>query len=460
MDQNLDRAGGGFAPVLAALASAIVVLVAVAAGEIARNALGAYVAFALLHGAVYLAAVTFVLRRPARGLDLLLILCVAVVLRAIAMWAPANLTTDGLRYVWDGRIQLAGFNPYLWVPADPALSHLRDAVIYPGINLKETAVTIYPPLAEMLFMAANAISDSLRGIQIVMAVAEGVTMVALLALLKSLGMPRERVLIYAWHPLPLWEFSGMAHIDGAAIALLMLAVLAAVRQWQGVAGGLLGAAFATKYFPVVLMPALWRRGTWAMPIAFVVTVAALYLPYAWRAGIGVLGFLAGHLDNEGYGAGYGFHLIWIMRDLGLEAPSGSVYVAVAMAALIALGVRTLVRRGPDEIRPGYLVLLAGAFAFATSPHYAWYFGWLVPLIALYLSPAVLAMTLLCLLLNTPGNAVWATQTFFYATIFGGFAVMAIAEVWWRWRHATAKLGYASPGTPNEGAVVGSRARVT
>jgi hypothetical protein len=211
----------------------------------------------------------------------------------------------------------------------------------------------------MLFMAANAISDSLRGIQIVMAVAEGVTMVALLALLKSLGMPRERVLIYAWHPLPLWEFSGMAHIDVAAIALLMLAgYLAAVRQWQGVAGGLLGAAFATKYFPVVLMPALWRRGTWAMPIAFVVTVAALYLPYAWRAGTRVLGFLAGHLGNEGYSAGYGFHLIWIMRDFGLEAPSG-VYVAVATAALIALGVRRRCAAGGRD-QAGYLVLLAGA----------------------------------------------------------------------------------------------------
>ncbi len=133
-----------------------------------------------------------------------------MILRALAMTAPANLTTDWLRYVWDGRIQWAGFNPYLWVPADAALAHLRDAVIYPDIYLKETAVTIYPPVAEMLFALAVRVSDGLRGIQVVMAMAEAVTIVALLTWLRADGMPRERVVIYAWHPLPIWEFSGMA----------------------------------------------------------------------------------------------------------------------------------------------------------------------------------------------------------------------------------------------------------
>lgn len=435
---------GGVASVLVLLAAALVPLVAFGAGEIGRGALGPYVASALVHGVFYVAAVAYVLRRPPNGYDLLLILCIAVLLRAFAMTAPPNLTTDGLRYVWDGRIQWAGFNPYLWVPADAALAHLRDASIYPGINQKETAVTIYPPLAEMLFAVANRVSDSLRGVQMVMALAEGVTIVALLAWLKASNQPRERVLIYAWHPLPIWEFSSMGHIDSAATALLMLTILAVARQRQGLAGGLLAAAVATKYFPLVLAPALWRRGTWGMPLAFVIVLAALYVPYAWSAGWNVLGFLARHLDNEGYVAGYGFHIVWVLRDFGLWAPSGREYIALALMPLLALAMWALLRRRADQLRAGHLVMLAAAFTFATSPHYAWYFGWLVPLLVGYMSPAVLGITLLALLQNMPGDAQWATQTFFYVVIFGSFLAMVLIEAWWRLRRPLPPLPVPQP----------------
>ncbi len=418
---------------LCAVSIVLLLLTCVGAREIEFRPLGIYVVTALLHGLFYLVAVWWVWTRPARLRDVLLILVVAVVLRGIAMTAPANLTTDGLRYVWDGRIQWAGFNPYLWVPADGALAHLRDAVIYPNINQKETAVTIYPPVAEMLFILANAISDSLRGIQVVMAAAEVVTIWAVLAWLKAGNLPRERVLIYAWHPIPIWEFSSMAHVDSAATALLMLTIVAVVKRRQGLAGGLLAAAVLTKYFPIVLAPALWRRWGWQMPVVFIVTALVLYLPYAVGAGTGVLGFLGKHLDNEGYGAGYGFHIIWVLRDYGLWAPSGRVYVALAMTILGAFGLWALMRRRADEVRAEHLVMLAAAFTFLTSPHYAWYFGWLIPLLARHMSPAVLGFTLLAVLQNTPGNDTWLTQNLFYATIFGGFLVMLAAEAAWMLR---------------------------
>jgi alpha-1,6-mannosyltransferase len=427
---------GAVTPGLAALGLALVPLVALSAYFVTQRALGAYVITALMHGALYAAGVWIVVKRPARARDLALILLAALVLRGIAVTAPANLTTDGLRYVWDGRIQWAGFNPYLWTPADPALEYLRDAVIYPDINQKETAVTIYPPFAEMLFLVANAISDSLRGIQVVMFLCECVTIWALLAWLQADNLPRERVLIYAWHPIPIWEFTSMAHIDSAATALLMLTIIAVVRGRQGLAGGLLAAAVLTKYFPLVLAPALWRRWGWRLPLAFIATVVLLYVPYAWRAGTNVFGFLWRHLDNEGYGAGYGFHIIWVLRDFGLWAPSGTLYVTIAAAILLLLGAWSLSQRRPDQLRPEHLVLVGAAFTFLTSPHYAWYFGWLIPLLARQLSPALLGFTLLAVIQNYPGNATWATATLFYAVLFGGFLVAATAEIAWR-RRSTA-----------------------
>ena len=200
MGETVVTERAAVSPVLGCFALSLIILVGIAAYQLARPALDAYAVTAMIHAAFYAGAVWWVINKPACARDFALIIIVAIVLRGIALNAPPSLTTDGLRYVWDGRIQWAGFNPYLWVPADQALSHLRDAVIYPNIYLKETAVTIYPPVAQMLFLIANAISDSLRGIQVVMTAMEFVTIAAILAWLKADNLPRERVLIYAWHP--------------------------------------------------------------------------------------------------------------------------------------------------------------------------------------------------------------------------------------------------------------------
>jgi alpha-1,6-mannosyltransferase len=418
--------------VLPALAVALAVLVAWGAAYIEFHQIAAFVITALVHGGLYLAAVVWVLRRPPRPHDLWLILGAALVLRGIAMTAPQHLTTDSLRYVWDGRIQWAGFNPYLFVPADERLAFLRDAVIYPGINQKETAVTIYPPVAEMMFLLANWISDSLTGPKVVFAACEVATVGAILLWLRKDNLPRERVLIYAWHPLPIWEFCSQAHIDSGATALLMLAVAAAVYKRQGLAGGLLAAATLTKYFPILMAPMLWRRFGWRMPVAFVATAVVLYLPYVAGAGSKVLGFLAKHLDNEGYGAGYGFHLIWVLRDLHIADLPVKAYLATSAMILAALGLMALFRRAPDEINPCHMLAVATAFVWLTSPHYAWYLAWLVPLLARQMSPAVLMFTLLAVIQNGPGNATWASPTFFYTVLFGGSAVMIAAELIWRW----------------------------
>jgi hypothetical protein len=39
---------------------------------------------------------------------------------------PPRLSTDIYRYIWDGHVQGAGVNPYLYLPVDPRLAGLRD----------------------------------------------------------------------------------------------------------------------------------------------------------------------------------------------------------------------------------------------------------------------------------------------------------------------------------------------
>src|SRR5258708_8292399 len=206
-------------------------------------------------------------------------------------------SNDLFRYIWDGRVQAAGINPYLYVPTDAALSALRDAAIYPFINRADYAPTIYPPSSQIVFHLITRISQAPITMKAAMVAFEGLAVWTMLQLLALRGLPRSRILLYAWHPLPLWEFARSGHVDIVAIAFLMLAFLASERGSAILAGVALGAAVLAKYFPVVTGPALYKRWDWRLPIAFAATIVALYLPYI---GIGakVFGFLGGYISKE------------------------------------------------------------------------------------------------------------------------------------------------------------------
>ena len=87
---------------------------------------------------------------------LIAILLIAATLRGIALFAPQALSTDAFRYVWDGRVQAAGINPYRYIPADPALVGLRDDAIYPNINRPITRTRSIPPPRRSRSSPSNA----------------------------------------------------------------------------------------------------------------------------------------------------------------------------------------------------------------------------------------------------------------------------------------------------------------
>lgn len=418
-------ADGPVSPLLVAIALVLAMLTANAAVAVDAVARETFVALSLAHGLAFLGGAWWVLNRRAATADLAFILAVALLLRMLAMTSGPGLTTDVYRYVWDGRLTLAGISPYLHVPADAHLAALRDAAVFPQINQKETAFTIYPPAAQAVFalgasldlVVGTARDAGHNGMKAVMLLAEGVIVLALLRWLDAARLPRERVLIYAWHPLSIWELAAQAHIDAAALALLVLAIGAAIRGRQGAMGAWLAAATLVKYFAIVLAPALWRRGDWRAVAAFVLVAAVLYLPHLLIAGPKVIGFLGSHLDNEGYAAGWGFHPVWLLREYRLGDMSGRTYAVLAMGLLAILALKTLLARRADEIRPRDLVLLAASFIWLTSAHYPWYFAWALPLLVIAPSPAVLAMTLTCVTLHLPRPPGGITWTEIYAATY-------------------------------------------
>jgi hypothetical protein len=351
-------------------------------------------ALMLAQAVLYLAAGGWVLRNGAaldRKPALILVLGVALLARAMLLPMPP-VSTDVYRYVWDGRVQSAGINPYRYMPANPALTALRDEEVYSRINRVDTAVTIYPPMAQIVFLAASKLGDSVIAMKASMVAFEALAVFALLRLLNAGGQSRARILFYAWHPLPLFEFAGSGHVDAIAIGLMLAAMLAANTKRPFLSGMLLAAGAAAKYVPAVMGPALYWRWDWRMPVGFGLALLLLYLPYL-GVGCGILGFLPGYVQEEGI-AGSGIFWVSLMQRLtSAQGNLTTAYFVLVALVLAGLGLRALLRHRPDRISPGLAGALLLAFTLSVTPHYAWYFSWLIPLLCLRPSFAVLWLTL-------------------------------------------------------------------
>ena len=337
-----------------------------------------FVLIGMAQAVIYLLSVGLVWNRETSGRMLAMIIAVAALLRLPVLLAPPYLSTDIYRYVWDGRVQGAGINPYRYIPADPHLEQLRDLRIFPHINRSGYAPTIYPPVAEAIFFAVTRASQSLIAMKTAMVAFEAITVAVLLRLLGSAGLPAGNVLVYAWHPLPIWEFAGSGHIDAALVALVVLALWARQQEQGWLAGLALAGATLAKLYPAVLLPALYRRREWRVPMAFSAAMILGYLPFI-GAGWGVLGFLPGYVQEEGFTTrGQGFFL-WNLLQTSppLSGLPTLVYLIGAAAILAVLAAVIAFTDRPRTDQLGAAALLAGAFLFLLSPHYPWYFAWLI-----------------------------------------------------------------------------------
>src|SRR6476660_4891243 len=110
----------------------------------------------------------------------------AILLRVLAL--PLEPGDDLWRYQWEGKIQNAGFNPYLLPPNDERLEPIRaEFPDWSRINHKDFSA-IYPPGIELIFAALSRFSAGPLFYKLLFATAD---LGAVAVLLQLLG-GRER----------------------------------------------------------------------------------------------------------------------------------------------------------------------------------------------------------------------------------------------------------------------------
>lgn len=232
------------------------------------------------------------------------VVATALVLRAVLVLAPPAFSDDVYRYVWDGRVAGAGYNPYERAPTDEALATLRNDE-WSRINNPELQ-TIYPPAAQISFTGWAAVWPSSTGFKAMSAAAD-LGVICLVVLLAGGSLPLRRgppgpvrgsraVLagaLYGLNPIACIETGMSGHLEPLALLPTLAAVLLLARSEAEpasritrcrVAAGwaapvVFGLGCATKLVPALLWPVLGRRD-WRFWVVTPAIVVAFYLPFA------------------------------------------------------------------------------------------------------------------------------------------------------------------------------------
>ncbi len=370
---------------------------------------------ALLSGLVYLGALLIVRTQPVNRATVWIVVWVAVAAHLMTYFVDPFLSSDIYRYVWDGMVQHHGISPYRYVPGDPVLTALRapNTEIFENINRRDYARTIYPPVAQMVYWFAAFFSPTVEAMKMLMLGFEALGAWVLAKLLRAWGRPPAEVLMIVWCPLLIWEVGNAGHVDAVVVAFVSLALWFRWVRRPWMCGLFLGCAVMTKFYPIVLLPALWQRRDWRMPAAVVAVVGVGYALYA-RVGMLVFGFmLGGYEKEEGLESGARYFLLdFAKRRLGMTwLPNGAYYLlvlvvmgwicwwcwrnasvenpgrpthddgeAVVMSGAPGVSGVSGVRRAPAFVRGAGSLALAMMLLF--SPHYPWYVIWLVPFMVL------------------------------------------------------------------------------
>lgn len=394
-----------------------------------------YIVLFLLQFALYLFAIWVAINTPKTDRAIKLIMLAVILIFSVAFRErlaveTPYLSSDIYRYIWDGRVQAAGINPYLYMPVAPELEPLRDEKIFPHINRPDYARTIYPPTAQAIFLITYLVSPSdVTAFKVIMVIFDVLAILAIMLALARMKLDPAHAIIFAWHPLVVWEGAHSGHIESLTMALLAFALLARVSEKHALTGCLLALAVLTKLYPALLLPAFLfaspRPGVWPrlraviterrnikMLVAFFATIVLAYLPYI-GAGGEVLGYLPGYLKEEGFvETGSRYFLLDLARKVA-DVPTAAYSVAAAVA-LVGLAANFLLKEKRDGVTVARAaVALIGLFLILSTPRYSWYTAWIIPFLCfapragwLYLTGASAFLYLLWLIPSYPNIPVW------------------------------------------------------
>jgi hypothetical protein len=347
------------------------------------------------------------------------VLLLALLVRVVAIFQfPEN--SDINRYIWEGEVQIAGYNPYLLAPEAQELKHLRNEN-WQDINFKHIPA-IYWPFAQIVFKAGAAISPTFWFFKSILVVFDLGTIFLLLLMIRPFSSDFREIALYALNPMAIIAVAGEGHLESILVFWIMLSLYACRQKKPWLMYLSLGLAAMTKLTPVIFLPLLVERGNLKFFPLFLLPFG-LMLPY-YDPEMNFLSTLDTFLSSFNHNGLFNY------VSLSTIGVLPTAWVAMFFAASICGFVFFLT---PDRTRSVFLVC-AILLIFAPTFH-TWYLLLVTPFLVLYRSPPwiILHLTMLPLVFffhPWATNPIWHSKPFLQGIEFLPFIA---AGIWCFWK---------------------------
>ncbi len=329
---------------------------------------------------------------------------------------PAPVSDDVNRYLWEGRLTLAGENPFAATADDPVREAYRDGY-WMAMNHRDRP-TAYPPGIQWIMAGAVAIAYHPLGMKALALLGDLLCLGLILLMLEKRAAPVRWAGFYAFNPLVLTAFAAEAHFDSLMVAAVFAMILVDHHRRPAWVWLFLGLAIQIKLVAIVLAPLLVTRRNWRGAWAIVPVLVLPTLPFLseidhWWAG--VIRFAGGGAFNG--------PLFTALGLLGLP-PGTARLICISAFAVVATAIFLASLRGLPLIRSASVML--GALLACSPVVHFWYLTWLLPFAAL-----------------RPSFAMATTSV----TMAGYFIAWHTQDLhgWWGYGHGTAAIIWLLPG---------------
>jgi len=333
------------------------------------------------------------------------VLFFTVVFRLIFLGTPPELSDDIHRYIWEGRAQNHGYNPYVYAPNAAELEPLRDDN-YRHINHPEIPA-IYPPFAQLLFSALALLPQAsgywlglffnpLTYAKFLFGGIDCLNVWLLVLILRERKLPHQFALIYGWNPLPALEFAGSGHMLTVAISLFLATCLLVQRNRQVFAAISAGLAFSMHFLIVApLLHAYNALDKRWLPVVAIVFVAS-YVPFL-SAGVLALESITHYAAMWKFNDSLFGLIAWPFRETDRASLGSGIYLAYkwpkVLCGAVWLGTALwFIFRQKEWLRAGYL--MTGMMLLLSATVHPWYVTLILPFLCFYRNLGWLAFTAL------------------------------------------------------------------
>jgi len=184
--------------------------------------------------------------------------------RLLFLFSIPNLSQDFYRFLWDGRMILQGFNPYVHTPESFIINGTSPVYqaqeLYNGMGiLNASHFTNYPPLNQLCFViaglfAGKSILGSVIVLRLMIIAADFGTLYFGKKLLHKLNIPVNTIFWFILNPFIIIELTGNLHFESVMIFFLIWSLyLFQVGKWR-FSAVIFAFSISIKLIPLIFLP--------------------------------------------------------------------------------------------------------------------------------------------------------------------------------------------------------------